>query len=304
MKRNIIVNLHVVENHQWFESVILYLKSAYKIVPLSAFDDEKIYRKRNSLCSITFDDGDLTFYNVAFPVLQKHNVPAAIFVSPQSIVNHENFWFQEIADYDTVTMAKIIAEETEIPFETAKTYGLHAVLKCFPIEKILNFIKIYQKQTNTPPKEFRNMDLGKIRQMQQSGLIAIGAHTLTHPILANETDENCEKEIVQSINDLAQILNQEIKYFAYPNGTFHLDFGRREMEILRKNNIKIALTTELDFVSKKSDKMAFPRKGITLGSVRFIKMKIFLGRKWNYFKNFGKISEQQKRKIIKNILNK
>lgn len=304
MKRNIIVNLHVVENPQWFESVILYLKSAYKIVPLSEFENEKMYRKRNSLCSITFDDGDLTFYKVAFPILKKHNVPAAIFVSPQSIVQHENFWFQEIVDYDAVTMAKIISTDTKIPFEVAKNYGLHPILKSFPVEKIHNFIKIYQSETKTPPKKFRNMDLEKIREIQSSGLITIGAHTLSHPVLANETDEKCQTEIIQSINDLSNILNQEIKYFAYPNGNFGLDFGKREMEILRKIGIKIALSTEPDFVNKNSDKMAFPRKGITLGSIRFIKIKIFAGRKWNYFKNFGKLSESEKRKIIKNILEK
>ncbi|MCL1868481.1 MAG: polysaccharide deacetylase family protein, partial [Paludibacter sp.] len=207
-------------------------------------------------------------------------------------------------DYDTAVMAQILSEETKIPYQIAKNYGLHAVLKCFPVEKIHHFIKIYQEKTKTLPKEFRNMDLEKIREVQQSGLITIGAHTLSHPILANETDADSKMEIVQSIKDLAQLINQEIKYFAYPNGTFGLDFGRREMEILQKNNIKIAVSTEPNFVNKNSEKMAFPRKGITLGSIRFIKMKIFLGKKWNYFKNFGKQSEAQKREILKKFLEK
>jgi len=299
MKRNIIINLHVVDNPQWFESVILYLKSAYNIVPLSAFAHDEQYKKPNSLCSITFDDGDLTFYNVAFPILKKHHVPAAIFVSPQSIKNHENFWFQEIADYDVATMAKIIASQTIIPFEIAKNYGLHALLKCFPLGQIHHFIQLYQKQTSTAPKEFRNMDLEKILEVNKSDLIIIGAHTLTHPVLANETDEKCRNEIVQSITDLSQMLNQDIQYFAYPNGTFGLDFSQREMDILKKNNIKIALSTDPDFVSKNSDKMAFPRKGITLGSIAFIKMKILLGKKWNFVKNIRTPSEQKKRIILK-----
>jgi hypothetical protein len=50
--------------------------------------------------------------------------------------------------------------------------------------------------------------------------------------------------------------------------------------------------------------MAFPRKGITLGSIRFIKIKIFLGKKWNFFKNFGKLSEPKKREILKKYLEK
>ena len=302
MKRNIIVNLHVVKNPQWFESLILYLKSAYRIVPLSAFEDDKNCRKRAGLCSITFDDGDLTFYNTAFPIFKKHNIPVTIFVSPQNIVRRENFWFQEIVGYDNVKMAEIVSRETKIPYEAAKKMGLRTVLKCFPIEKIHHFIKIYQEETQTPPKAFRNMDLEKILEIQQSELLTIGAHTLTHPILANETAENAKIEIVNSIKDLEKLINQEVRYFAYPNGIFGFDFGKREMEIAKNAGVKIALSTEPDFVDEKSEKMSFPRKGITLGSIRFIKIKILLGRNWNRIKNIRKLSEAKKRQLILNKL--
>jgi len=96
MKKNLIINFHVVENAQWFETLIVYLKSKYKMVPISHFDNPENYKKRNSLCNITFDDGDKTVYDVVFPILKKHNVPATIFVSPRSIIEKFNFWFQEI----------------------------------------------------------------------------------------------------------------------------------------------------------------------------------------------------------------
>jgi peptidoglycan/xylan/chitin deacetylase (PgdA/CDA1 family) len=304
MKRNLIVNMHVVDNPQWFESTVLWLKSNYKMVRLNEFEEQKNYSKRQSLCHLTFDDGDFTFYKVAFPILKKHNIPATIFVSPQSIAKHENFWFQEIADYGVAKMAEIVSRQTVIPYHIAKEYGLHAVLKCLPIEKIQLLIKKYRAETQKPTKEFRNMDLEKILEVQQSGLITIGAHTLTHPILANETAEKSATEIVQSINDLGKLIGSEVRYFAYPNGIYGLDFGEREMKTLQKAGIKIAVSTEPNFVSKKSDKMAFPRKGISLGSIRFIKMKILLGKKWIFIKNFRKLPEQKKRKIIQNLMAK
>jgi peptidoglycan/xylan/chitin deacetylase (PgdA/CDA1 family) len=288
-----------VNNAQWFESVILYLKSAYKIVPLSAF--ENLGNSKN-LCAITFDDGDLTFFDIAFPLLKKHNVPAAIFVSPQSIAQRENFWFQEVADYDLDKFAEIVAQETKIPYQVAKDAGIHAVLKSLPIEKIHHLVKEYQSATNTPPKEFRNMDLEKIAEVQRSGLISIGAHTLTHPILANETAEKCEHEIVNSVTDLEKLLGQAVRYFAYPNGAFGLDFGRREMDILQKAGIKIALSTDPNFVNRKADKLSLPRKGITYGNIRHIKMKILLGKKWNLLRNLRKPSEAKRRGIVKKNL--
>jgi peptidoglycan/xylan/chitin deacetylase (PgdA/CDA1 family) len=294
--------MHVVDNPQWFEHTVLWLKSNYTMVSLSVFEDKKNYSKRQSLCHLTFDDGDLTFYTVAFPVLKKHNVPVTIFVSPEKIVSHKNFWFQEIEGYDTVKMAEIVSNNSLIPFEMAKEYGMHAVLKCFEIEKINEFIKIYQTHTDTPPKEFRNMNLDEILDAKNSGLVTIGAHTLSHPILDNETDEKCEQEIAVSILKLSELINEEVRYFAYPNGIPNLDFGEREKEILRENHIKIAVSTEPNFATKRIDEFAFPRKGITYGNIRFIKFKLFLGKSWNFVKNIQKLSERRKREILRKKL--
>ncbi|HPH72507.1 MAG TPA: polysaccharide deacetylase family protein, partial [Paludibacteraceae bacterium] len=114
MKKNLIINFHVVENAQWFETLIVYLKSKYQMVPISHFDNAENYNKKNSLCNITFDDGDRTVYDVVFPILKKHNVPATIFVSPRSMVEKFNFWFQEIKGYDENQMLDILIQELNL----------------------------------------------------------------------------------------------------------------------------------------------------------------------------------------------
>lgn len=297
MKKNLIINFHVVENAQWFETLIVYLKSKYKMVPISHFDSIENYNKRNSLCNITFDDGDKTVYDVVFPILKKHNVPATIFVSPRSMVQKFNFWFQEIKGFDENKMLDILIQELNLNNQDKSTLNYASLLKTLSLDKINKVISIYQKETNTPPKEFRNMDLKQIQELQDSGLITVGAHTLYHPILKNETDERANEEITKSITELSELLGKKIEYFAYPNGTPNLDFDIREITYLRNNNIKIAVSTEPKFIDKNVDKMAFPRIGITKGSLKFIKLRLFLGPKYHILKSLIRKSEQSQRNI-------
>jgi len=294
MKKNLIINFHVVENAQWFETLIVYLKSK---VPISHFDNAENYNKKNSLCNITFDDGDRTVYDVVFPILKKHNVPATIFVSPRSMVEKFNFWFQEIKGYDENQMLDILIQELNLSNQDKTTLNYASLLKTLSLEKINKIISTYQKETNTPPKEFRNMDLMQIQELQNSGLITVGAHTLYHPILKNETDERANEEISKSITELSELLGKKIEYFAYPNGTPNLDFDIREITYLKNNNIKIAVSTEPKFIDKSVDKMAFPRIGITKGSLRFIKLRLFLGPKYHILKSLIRKSEQSQRNV-------
>lgn len=72
------------------------------------------------------------------------------------------------------------------------------------------------------------MTAEQIRQIDREGLVDIGAHTLTHPILANETDLRAEEEICSSITRLEAMLGHPVLTFAYPNGVPGVNFGARE----------------------------------------------------------------------------
>ena len=302
MKKNLVINLHVVKDAQWLENLLIYLKSKYKPSPLSVYENADNYKKHNSLCHLTFDDGDRTFYEIAFPLLKKHNFPATIFVSPASVTEHFNFWFQEAADYNTVTVQKIFAEELNVPFEKIANFDYYSLLKTQPIAAINKIIAEYQSQTGTKPKPFRNMNLAELLEVQKSDLVAIGAHTLHHPILPNETAQVSENEIIGSINDLEKLLNAEVRYFAYPNGRRGFDYGEREIEILKKTKIKIALTTEPHFVNAKTNPLEMPRIGVTKGDLRTVTAKLRLASYWEKLKYLGKKSEMEKKAEIQSII--
>jgi peptidoglycan/xylan/chitin deacetylase (PgdA/CDA1 family) len=274
------------------------------LVELCFFEYLDNYKKSIGFCHITFDDGDRTFYTSAYPVLQKYHVPATIFVSPKIILNQENFWFQEVLDYDKNEMRNILSKELSQPLEKLKTINFMNILKCLTIFQINKIIMIYRKETNTPPKPFQNMNLTQILEVEKSGLIKVGAHTLNHPILKNESDEVCYKEISESIIELQKILGHNVRYFAYPNGIPNYDFGNREIDILNKNNIAIAVSTESKFISKRDSKLAFPRLGLSYGSMRFVKIKLMLGANWERIKLFLLRTDSKERKLLASLSKK
>ena len=303
MKKNLIVNFHVVNDTDWFEKVILMLKLNFTLVDLSFFENPDNYNKKG-FCHITFDDGDRTFYTAAYPILKKYNVPTTIFVSPKSASNCENFWFQEVRDYKSDILNEILSQKLVLPIREIKKIGYKNILKSLTLNTINEVISLYQKKTNTKPKPFQNMNLAEILEVEKSGLVTVGAHTLNHPILKNESDETCYNEISGSIIGLQKELGHEVKYFAYPNGTPHANFGEREINFLREANITIAVTTELRYIAKDDSRFAIPRIGLSYGSKYFVKMKLTLVGTWEVFRRLLQYSKEKRLKKISTILYK
>src|SRR6185312_7609504 len=152
---------------------------------------------------------------------------------------------------------------------------------------IFDVIKQYQRITKTPPKTCQNISIEELQKFYKSNLITVGAHTMNHPILKNEDDETSKAEIRDSIVELSNILNHQIKYFAYPNGQYSLDFTAREEETLRTNGIEIAVTLEARNLNLSDNLMMVPRIGLPDGQIHsIIKTKLVVG---NYLKNLRRI---------------
>jgi peptidoglycan/xylan/chitin deacetylase (PgdA/CDA1 family) len=295
---NIILNFHAIKEPKWFENILKIIQRLYN--PVNYEDIENYYLNGKTLkhaCHITFDDGHVSFYNVVFPLLKKHNIPASIFVSPKIITERTNFWFQEIDDYDFEVFNKLINKRFE--FTSNENIPVFVKLKSLQINEIWEIIHTYQAQTNTPPKSCVNMDIQQIREIHQSGLVNIGAHTMTHPILKNENDDSVKYEIGNSISELSELLNKPIYSFAYPNGKPGFDFGKREIEFLKNNNIRLAFTTEERTLRLNDSLLNIPRSGFEGGSTPYIYSKLFLMNNVGWLKKLvGKKDEQSYRSYI------
>lgn len=302
---NKILNFHLVDNIEWFDKTIAIIKSKYNMVSMDdliAYYDGNIDLK--NACHITVDDGDQTFYNIIYPILKKHQVPASLYVSPKIFKEQINFWFQEVEGYDYQILKEIIAKHTNTNLKGFEHYDIFTILKTFKIEKIHQFLSLYRMQTKTPLKPYQNMSIAELKEVDKNGLVTIGGHTMNHPILLNETDESSAYEINNSVTELAELLEHPIKCFSYPNGIFNYDFSEREQNFLLKNNVKLTFTTIAKNFNSSDNKMAIPRIGVSNNEkMLFLKIKLFLGSFWDLLKKIKATGEYKQRIELQKIFN-
>lgn len=297
------INFHQVRNSKWFDAVIHHLKSKYTII--SAGDLERSISSGEPFkktCHLTFDDGDISFYNIVLPVLRKYMVPATLFVSPRICRERINFWFQDIAAFDLFRMKREISTYTGIPAESIMKISTISLLKSLPYDVIKGIMLECSKKQQARRIPFRNVNVQQLMDINRSGLVTIGAHTLNHPILKNEDDKTSRYEISRSIIDLTDLLGQEVRYFAYPNGIALLDYAQREKDYVRECNISLAFENESD-ETVPSDTMSIPRIALSDGeSMSQIELKLRFPGLWYSLKRFNPSGEYRERMRLSTIL--
>lgn len=295
-----VVTFHGVSDAGWFDYVIGWLRRRYRLVPLDALP--AFYRggrQQGNACHVTVDDGERSFYEVIFPILVKHGVHASLFVSPKICAERGNFWFQEIRGYDSRALVALAADVLEVPGELLSGFSPESVFKCMRLREINEVISKYQRVTDTPKKTCQNLSITELKEIAASGLVSIGAHTSSHPILANENGPTCRDEIATSITFLSTLLGREVTLFAYPNGIPGVDFGEREEAVLRCSGVQMAFTTESRHLSVADNPMRIPRLAVSDKlSMRSLRTKIALGCRWDGLKVLAGRGEYVERRRV------
>jgi peptidoglycan/xylan/chitin deacetylase (PgdA/CDA1 family) len=88
--------------------------------------------------------------------------------------------------------------------------------------------------------------------------VEIGAHTQSHPRLANLTLEDQTDEIVGSRLALQDALGSPVSSFAYPFGR-RSDFTQDTVDLLEQASFELACSTERGVVAANADRFRLPR---------------------------------------------
>ncbi len=202
---------------------------------------------------ITFDDGYRDNYEKAFPVLRDLGIPATFFVTTGLIESRQHFWWDhvrlglkpeaelmeawpemchQLAGLPRPQLVdRVTARLKEIPHDQARQL-LKAI--CLPVE----------------PAEPETMTWPQLRELVRAGM-EVGSHTVSHPILAQQSREEAEWEIRHSKATLEQQLGCPVKHFAYPNGR-PCDLSPEQPRILEQVGYLSACTTVDRFVDRGS----------------------------------------------------
>lgn len=186
--------------------------------------------------AVTFDDGWRDTFTTAFPILQRLNVPALVFLATNAVETGELFWPEDVATKThlmepAVTAAAIkhaIVEQW--PQMNVSATAMPAVrlaeqwvewLKTLPEADRVRRINTYFARIGAPtqPLQGHIMSWDEARSMQSAG-ITFGSHTHNHRILKCLTPAEIESEAVTSREKLEIELGVPITAFCYPNARY------------------------------------------------------------------------------------
>ena len=82
-------------------------------------------------------------------------------------------------------------------------------------------VRKWAEQDALPGETYKIMSAEQVRQLAQSGLFTIGAHTHSHPALPEHPKEFQEEELLKNKKALQELTNTKIDALAYPSGLYN-----------------------------------------------------------------------------------
>ena len=284
---NLVMTFHSVPSGAWFRRALEAIGRWYRFVGVEEVCDYFEGRQRfNDCCLVTFDDGERSFATEALPVLETLGVPAVLFVSPGVLYSGGNYWFQDLRTLrtrvgdDAIRLAA--ASRIGLASDEAADFSVSALLKSLRLAQIRRLLDELAAQHGVQFDQSWNLTLDEATALDRHPLVTLGAHSMSHPILANEADDVAGQEIVGSVSALQALLSRPVDIFAYPNGARGLDYGAREQRLLREWGVRLAFTTDTGFFGEDTDPVGIPRAALSGDeSMRAIQARLLAVPVWD-----------------------
>ena len=195
---------------------------------ISPADLDSLDGRRGRHVLVTFDDGYLDNYEVAYPILRRHGVPATFFIATGFIDRPRLPWWDEIAWRVRATAAQRLDLQPWLPAPLAPADGadraIGAILRAYkalPAGEAARMLGRLREQTGLETPERVDglwMDWDMIREMAAGGM-TIGGHTVDHPVLSRLPVERQREEIETCAARIRAETGRPMEYFAYPVGS-------------------------------------------------------------------------------------
>lgn len=216
--------------------------------------------------SISFDDGYADNHDVALPVLQKHGMNATFFVS-SSFIDGGRMWNDtviesirgfagELLDLSDVGLGVFPLDGTR-----GRRVAIDSVLgqlKYRPLAERATLVEAVASSARVCLPDDLMMSSEQIRALRGAGMI-IGGHTSSHPILARLSEAEAFEEILAGKRRLEAILDEQIDFFAYPNGKPGRDYLAPHAAMVERAGFVAAVSTATGVARSGCDLFQIPR---------------------------------------------
>lgn len=197
---------------------------------------------------ITFDDGYIDSYTLAYPILKQFNVPAIFFVPSHVIEERSLGWWDIIVYLLKSTEKKEIdfmgeSFALEKSFDDAENFFLGLIhQQKYEVGELLK--KLVEICDVEPPdglvqsKELTTWE--QLREMSQNNM-AIGSHTHTHLILSSLSADEQKFELEHSKKTIESNIGKKVRSISYPCGNYH-DFTNTTKKIAGEAGYELAFS--------------------------------------------------------------
>ena len=243
---------------------------------------------------VTFDDGYADNLHNAKPLLERHDVPATVFVVSGFVGRKREFWWDELGRWllrpgvlpDTLTLRVggnthrwELGEAAQYSVEQFRRHrgwrawqriptprhGLYLSLCDLlrPIgeaerESKLDELRGWVVAAPERRPNHRPLSPVEIGKLDEGGLVEVGAHTVAHPVLSALPWVSQRSEIAESKARLENVVRNTVTSFAYPFGKSH-DYTAETVDLVRRAGFGCACSTFAGAVGGSSDRFQLPR---------------------------------------------
>jgi peptidoglycan/xylan/chitin deacetylase (PgdA/CDA1 family) len=228
-------------------------------------------------CLITFDDGWFDNAKYALPILQRHAVPATIFVATGYVGTKETFWQERLtrllfAAWRLGEPSRSLFRELSRPdistldADEARTQIRHLVtalksLSRAEIDRLIQRITADLVRHGVAPLDHgddRFMTWEDARALLASGCVSIGSHAHSHAPLTSLRADEVRDELRRAEEELQSRLRHRAGFFAYPNG----NYNEQVVDLVSEARYELAFTTDPGLVTPGDDPLRLKRINI------------------------------------------
>lgn len=250
-----------------FEEILRWVRKWFDILPLGrAVEHLVVGTLPARALAITFDDGYADNHDVALPLLVRHGLPATFFIAADfldggrmwndTIIESVRRFDGETLDPDLPGVGQL--DLSSIAARRAAVERLLRELKHLPPAVRVEHTERIAKACRATLADNLMMRSTQVRALRAAGM-EIGAHTLSHPILAALDAPTAQREIDGGKERLEGLLQEPVDLFAYPNGKPDRDYGAEHVEMVRAAGYKAAFSTAAGAADRASAIFELPR---------------------------------------------
>ncbi len=271
---------------------LLYLRRHYRILHLEAAMEElsmpskngKQVGDRRTPVVLTFDDGYYDNYTHGLALARELQMPFTIFLVPGYVESGDYFWWREgnrLVSHTQMREATIEGRIYRLDQPQERNGLAEAILT-----------RLCQA-TSVAGKPAVPLKWAEVREMEESGWVSFGAHTMYHPILAYLTDPTeVQREVEECRIMLEQQLGHPVRTFAYPIGQLQ-HIGDNAIRAVQKAGYEWAFTTLYGFNTPRSDPHLLRRIEVDV-SQHWLVMAAETAGLWGFFSRLRWISAIRK----------